>query len=588
MPVRTTETPQPSSSQNPVEHPVHHPVGTSGRRISRTPSLPLSSVSTNGDEPAAITSGRKRRLSQASHGKENLQVDTPPAKRARKTSSRLQELPTEIHLMILRLIADDDSSASLIRATHVCRMLRVTALSYPQLWTNVRTHSVACAVGFAQRSMSLELDVVASLRLTRPYYDPGRVSDIALLRRPELKQLRSLEIVASYGVMRLCLLNFPTELPSLKVLKLGVDSVPLTGNPPPVLEFIIRPANDIDYWFIENLELRNLHIRYPQESRHTLPHLRVLKMGLDPVYTRPAANHRFQTDEFLDLVEDCELLRELVLDNPGRGTETIRVLTTISPSLSTITFEGEYSCDILEYLTIRRSASVLFKQWDHVTNTPHPLMSHPAFDDLDTVEITFVSGEKFNRLKICAYTQGRSDGACAPLNISWDRSSINSTSQHLGSLLPLFHSASQLIVRQSGKISDTEWLVILATLQELRTIQITYYPSPTDIVLVDEVVFVPFLGSLGTLVTGGHPHPQGLTYVTFRGFESNRFTLNHTTQSLRTLRGHGLFLQRITIVQRFEGESEYVTTDEWTDLGNNIGIPILSEIDSELSRSIEA
>ncbi|KAI0071283.1 hypothetical protein K474DRAFT_1679519 [Panus rudis PR-1116 ss-1] len=572
------------------------------KRNCRTRSLPLSSASTNGDK-LVVYSSRKRHFSEASRGdnKENQpsgadwatlphlrlisRAFRSAASRARaKQSSPLLVLPNELLLMIFGFLVDDDTSATLIRATHICHRLRVVALSSPLLWTKVRTTHLDCVLAFARRTRRQAFEAI--LDFTQPYDSAPIELDTRGLQRPELKSLRSLEIVASLEVMQACLLHFPDQLPSLEDLKLEVDPVSLyESNYPPPVEFQLRPATGTSYWAIRTLELRNIQIRYPARYRRALPHLRVFKSGLDPEYTE--YSHAFPIDEFMNLVDDCPAIQEIVISNPGYIPPSTRTYTAFAPSLVKISFVYGYACAILRYLSIPESSSVFVTQLDYDMFIPQPLAFHPAFNELDTIELTYISSEGFNQLDIRVSIQDGGNGACVPLNISWDRSLTDLTVRNLGMIMHLFPSVHRMVVRQAGKISEAEWIIMLSALRGLHSLQITYYPDSADIDLFDAVVITPFLVALATLVRGGLNHPQNLDYITFRGFETNLLTIDHINLLLRTLRAYDFSFQRMTIVQRYEGESEYATADDWTRLGDNYG-QIIYEIDSELPRSIEA
>ncbi|KAI0077395.1 hypothetical protein K474DRAFT_1098510 [Panus rudis PR-1116 ss-1] len=597
------ETPHSSSSQVPLDFPVDN-----GTRGCLTQSLPVASSGTNVDKPTVLPTSWTRNVSEASHDadKENqlfgagfanlphLRViaralHSAASRERARSRSPLLALPTELLLIIFRFLADDETSSTLVRATHLCHRLRVTALSSPLLWTRAITNHLDCVVGFAERSQQQPLDAIVNLtRSARsPLVTPVEI-DTRGLQRPELKSLRSLEIVAPPGMMRECLSHFPNQLPILQVLKLQVDSAAIrAGYHPPVVDFSLPPAtNTATQWAIHTIEVRNLQFRYPSQCRHILPNLRVFKTEFGTSYNN-VGNHTFPLDEFMDMVDDCPNLCEIRIANPGFIPTPSQQKIPYAPSLSNLTFVGGYSSEIMLNITVPRSASVYVEQWASEIEAPHPLWTHPAIEELDTIELNFVSCPGGNRVQFCAYTESSWDGTRAPLNISWSRSTPCVTSRHLESIMDFFQFAQirRFIVRQVGRLEEVEWLVMLAARPEITAVQIIYFPDSPDLIVSSGADLNPFLTAMMWLVTSGVNYPSELKYVTFSGFPSQPFTVDGARATLRTLRDEGFSFQRITIEQRHASESQ-VSPDQWADVGSELGLEIAFTINSSLPRSI--
>ena len=274
----------------------------------------------------------------------------------------ISRIPPGVFSTIPECWSDEDTAdEDLITVTHVCRGWRDLFISSSSLWTQLDCTHVEKTRIYVERSKSSPLDI--SIR------DEDFFSDAFLLTIPHLSRLRSLSL---FGLSRNLVdvinqhLHYPA--PSLGKLKIS-----LTGAPRPIKGTIF----DRDLSSLRELRLSGVLTNLPWVN---LPNLTTF-------YFRNVPSDKVSVTQLLDFFEHAPLLSNVILMQASpTASDAPLGRAVILPHLKLLKISAEpvYSA-LLKHLSIPRGAVLILDFDFYGEMSPIPVCLPEPFDNLKNV-----------------------------------------------------------------------------------------------------------------------------------------------------------------------------------------------------------
>ena len=451
----------------------------------------------------------------------------------------INRIPPEVFSTIPEYWSDEDTAdEDLITATHVCRGWRDLFISSSSLWTQLNCTHVEKTRIYVERSKLSPLDI--SIRDK----DTPFLSDAFLLTIPHLTRLRSLSI---FGLSRNLVgvinqhLHYPA--PSLEKLKIS-----FVGAPRP----IEGTTFDGDLSSLRDLRLSGVLTNLPWVN---LPNLTTF-------YFRNVPSDKVSVTQLLDFFEHAPFLRNVTLTQASSTTSDAplgRAVTLPHLKLLKISAQPVYSA-LLKHLSIPRGA-VLILDFDFYGEiSPIPICLPKPFDNLKNIlPITSVN------LLFDPVLSLRLNGPNGGLYIygNWDGRSTSLPAIHRQGLRSLDHfpisSTERLTIRTYSvtplqPVEDSATYKTLILMNALRTLTLIDCLNASFVSAFD-----PSQNPFGTLLC---PALEELTlYVKKKGQFCMKELLAMTKE--RNLKGARLTTIKIISVKEFMSAEAVFKLRDW-------------------------